>query len=232
MGNHVLRWQNEQNLPVSKPLRTPKRSMSTEHPPLQQKRPPEPATEYTSFIDRTLIFIGDKAIKYWPIIAIGVIVLLLFMTMLIGGLVALRAIGERFNQLDAKQQERHILEEQLLEQAENALTEPVIPSEATDVDQSRWFRILEDAPADDKVETEVETDSDSNFLEETENQASKLEIEERIRQTPLPAKLLITQDRTWNLTCTGRGLFESSSDRCVLEDPRPQPNGDLAATSN
>lgn len=209
--------------------------MSFEFPSIkqvEQEKTQEPVPEYTSFIDRTLISIGDKTIKYWPFIVMGAIVIILLLMIVIWGFITVRAVGERFNQLDIRHQERSILEEQLLDQPLSPLSSEENGASThlnftEEVDQSRWFKVLED---------NAETELDDAFYEETDSKTSRLKAEELTLQMPHPTKLLITQDGMWHLHCNGRGLSESGPgsglEECVLQTPRPLPTEDLATTSN
>ncbi|MEM8860465.1 MAG: hypothetical protein AAGD96_19250 [Chloroflexota bacterium] len=237
MGKPETKWQNVEIFAIHDALALARsRSMSPQPPTLQSPNPPQPEKEYNSFFDRLLISLGDKAIKYWPFIVIAFLILFLSIGALVGGILAIRAVGERFNQLDVKQQQRIIMEEQLQEQtAQQPAEEELEAVGSEEVDQSEWFKIIEDDELEDadifedSNEAQIEDDS---FLEETENESAFPVPEQVIIVSPPPRQLIIAQDNTWELSCSGRGLFEIGSSDCVLDNPQPLPADDLAATSN
>ena len=97
---------------------------------------------YSGRVDRFLIFVGDRVTRYAFVLLFFVILGVMGLSMAAGGLLLAQQVGERFNELDAREHERQALLEQQLEQTTNVI-ELSTQKRVKVIDESEWFVVID-----------------------------------------------------------------------------------------
>ncbi|MEM7278665.1 MAG: hypothetical protein AAF385_11115 [Pseudomonadota bacterium] len=179
--------------------------MTINNPPKQSEYQPPTLEKQDGLIDRVLIRIGDIVIQNFAFLVFITVVWGLFLLLFFGGIILIYTVGERFRELDEREQKRVILYQQQLDQ----ILAPAEPKNEplAKVDESEWFVALSntaEATKTDQLTSIIDHSNDSIV--------SKIFLE----QPDYIFRELATGENTWQVRCGLQGFVIETAYPCSI----------------
>jgi hypothetical protein len=181
---------------------------STNHPTNPQHELP-PHEEQDSLVDRILIWIGDSVLENLSLLIFVTVVLTVFSLLVIGGGSLTYAVSERLNELDSREQDRLVLQEQQHDQV-LMLTVEAESKIVQKLDESEWFVVLQDTA--EMANSDQLEQYNTDFVE---NAVSDLKVVFR-KQPEFAVRSIVVGDTVWQVNCGDMGFVLNDSYPCAV----------------